>query len=221
MIRVLVLSDIHERTRSLPRLARMVRELGGVDLVLLAGDITYFKPVEAAVKILREIRESIGTPVFYVPGNCDDPRLTTDAESAGDIVNIHGRHVVHGDYVFYGVGGGGISPFNTWIEYGENDFKRLLENAKAHDPGRLVMVTHQPIKGFFDEVNGVNIGSEAFREFLYSVQPLLWVTGHVHEHSGWVRAGKTTVIHPGPFMRGYYALVSLSNSVVDTRVERL
>jgi len=220
-MRILVLSDIHERTHRFKHLSRIVRDVGGVSLVIVAGDITYFKQAEVAIDILGKLRDTIGSPVVFIPGNCDDARLLGVMDIGDNLVNIHGRFIEFNDLILYGVGGGGISPFHTMIEYSEEDFARLLGNAEGLDPGRLVMVTHHPVYGFFDEVSGSHIGSKVFRDFMERRHPLLWVTGHIHEHSGWLRAGATTIVHPGPFMRGYYGLVELDNGVATVNIGRL
>ncbi|MCY0867710.1 MAG: metallophosphoesterase [Desulfurococcus sp.] len=215
MTRILVLSDIHERTQKLKLLSKRVEVEGGVDAVIVAGDLTYYKTMEVAVEVLRKLREAIGRPVFFIPGNCDDPRLLNAGEIYEGIIGVHGRAVVLDNYVLYGIGGGGISPFHTMIEFSEEEFSRFLNEAEELDPSRLIMATHQPVHGFFDKVGGVNVGSRAFRRFLEERKPLLWVTGHIHEHSGWTRAGSTIIVHPGPFMRGYHALIELSGTTVN------
>jgi len=79
-----------------------------------------------------------------------------------------------------------------------------------------IVVTHQPIHGFFDEVNGVNTGSRVFREYLDRIKPILWITGHIHEHSGWSSRGETIILHPGPLMKGYYGLVKITDGRVES-----
>lgn len=216
-MRLLVLSDIHERVNKINKLRNTLFEKGfEPSVVVIAGDLTYFKDLETARKVLLEVKRVFGTKVLFVPGNCDPPDLLEVRELDGDLLNIHARVVKVEDYVFYGVGGGGISPFNTVIEYTEDQFREFmeaLENAGLLN-NLLIVVTHQPIHGFFDDVRGERIGSRVFAEYLEKLQPLLWVTGHVHENSGWAKAGRTTLIHPGPFMRGYYATVSIEGDAV-------
>lgn len=222
MLSILALSDIHERTQRFKALAKLVKEAGGVGLTIVAGDITYFKPANIAIKILEKLHEAVGSPILFIPGNCDDPRLTGSLDTSNNILNIHGKPVEAEGYIFYGIGGGGVSPFNTLIEYSEDDFNDLIRRASGIDPGRLIMVTHQPVNGFFDEVDDMHIGSKVFREFMRARQPLLWITGHIHEHSGWIRSDGTVIVHPGPFMHGYYALITISgSSVTDVSIKRI
>lgn len=221
-MRLLAVSDIHESTSHVPRLARVLESAGSrVDVVIVAGDVTRFKGVEVARSVLVSLRDSAGAPVLFVPGNCDSPQLLKVEKLADNIVNIHARAYRLGDLTFYGVGGGGLSPFYTPIEFTEEEFENFISNALNYSSERLVVVTHEPILGYFDDVNGVRIGSQVFASYLDRISPLLWITGHVHEKSGWTKVGRTTVVHPGPFMRGFYAIIDIVNSGVTVEVKRL
>jgi Icc-related predicted phosphoesterase len=212
---LLAISDIHDRVKQISRVASEIDSLGiRVDATIVAGDLTYFKGAQTAKRILVELKEKLKSEyVLFVPGNCDDPATLNISEINHGITNIHGNVAQIGIYVLYGVGGGGISPFNTLIEFSEEELRKYINYIReVHgDMSNTIIVTHQPIYGFFDDVNGLNIGSKAFREFLDKHQPLLWITGHVHENSGYTVSGKTTIIHPGPLMHGQYALVKLDD----------
>lgn len=221
-MRILAVSDIHENTNNIPRLAKVIEKTGSaVDVVIVAGDITRFKGVEVARSVLSYLRDSINAPVLFVPGNCDSPQLLKIEELANNIVNIHARAYELGNLVFYGVGGGGLSPFYTPIEFSEEEFENLISNALNYSSERLIIVTHEPILGYFDDTNGVRIGSQVFANYLERISPLMWVTGHVHENSGWTKVGKTTIVHPGPFMKGFFALVNIISSEIIVEVRRL
>jgi len=217
-LRLLVVSDVHDRVSIYQRVASFLNN--EIDATVVAGDLTYFKPFEHAVKILKAMRESSGKPVYFVAGNCDSPKLLA-WEGENDIINLHRRFILLGSHYIYGIGGGNISPFNTLIEWSEDEFKSMLPTVDNKVCEKLVMITHTPIHQFFDEVNGYNIGSTSFREFLLKCVPLAWVTGHIHEHSGVLKYGRTTIIHPGPLMKGYYGLLELGDSEVVAEVRRL
>ncbi|MEM1612248.1 MAG: metallophosphoesterase [Desulfurococcaceae archaeon] len=222
-MKLLVVSDVHERTGNINRLhAKLQRESFKPDFVVVAGDITYFKDMGTAYSILSGIRRLFGVKVLFVPGNCDPPELLEARELGEDLVNLHSRFVNIGEYTFYGVGGGGISPFNTLIEFTEEQFDEFISMLGSGSAGSLILVTHQPIYGFFDNVNGERIGSKTFATYLRKIEPILWITGHVHENSGWTLSGKTVIVHPGPLMRGYYAVVGVEDGVVKhIKVEKL
>ncbi|MGB9827628.1 MAG: metallophosphoesterase [Thermosphaera sp.] len=217
-MRLLVVSDVHDKVSIYQKIVASLRS--EFDATIVAGDLTYFKPFEHGVKILKSMRDFSGRPVFFVAGNCDSPRLLT-WEGENDIINLHRKLVSLGSHYIYGIGGGNISPFHTMIEWSEDEFKSMLPTENSRVCGKLLMVTHTPINQFFDEVNGYNIGSISFREFLHQCNPTAWVTGHVHEHSGVVKNGRTTIVHPGPLMRGYYGIMELGENEVVAEVRRL
>lgn len=209
-MKILALSDIHENTRLLKSLRKKLEEQGfKPEVTVIAGDITKFKGVETARKVLLQVKEYANTLILFVPGNCDSPELLRVEALADDIFNIHSRAYELGEYVFYGIGGGGMSPFYTPIEFSEEDFERFISKALQYAGKKLILITHQPILGFFDEVNGARIGSQVFAEYLNKVKPLIWITGHVHENRGWTKTGSTYIVHPGPFMRGYFAILEV------------
>jgi len=216
---ILAMSDIHERSSKLPILKSKLGEKEfKPDVVVVAGDLTYFKSVDVALRIARRIREVFEAKVVFVPGNCDPPELISVKGVGGEIINIHSSLIKIDKYVFAGIGGSGITPFNTMIEFTEEEFKDMIENIYLSTnrlEEKLILVTHQPIHGFFDDVNGVNAGSRIFREYLERINPLLWITGHVHENSGWIRVGGTVIVHPGPLMKGYFAVIKLRDNYVE------
>ncbi|MEM0218291.1 MAG: metallophosphoesterase [Desulfurococcaceae archaeon] len=221
-MRLLALSDIHESERYIRSLAKELNDMGfKPDVALVAGDITRFKGVDTARRILVSLRNTVETRVLFVPGNCDSPQLLNVDMLDVDIINIHAKAYKLGDYVVYGVGGGGLSPFYTPIEFSEDDFESLIAGAIHYSNGKLIMVTHEPILGYFDDVSGVRIGSQVFATYLDKLKPVLWITGHVHENSGWIRAGETTIVHPGPFMKGFYAIIEIREGNVLVEIKRL
>lgn len=209
---ILILTDIHGKTAFIDRVSSLAARF---DLIVIAGDVTYFKPLGFSVEILRRIGAKTGKTVFFIPGNCDDPNLLDYSED--NLLNIHRKLVEHRGFLFYGIGGSNKTPFNTWIEWGENDIEKFLKDLDRSnvDYRRLIMVTHSPPYGVMDDVNGLNVGSKALREFLNNRNPLLWITGHIHEYSNWVKIGGTTVVNPGPFMRGYYGLLTIKQNEVQ------
>lgn len=213
---ILVLSDVHGKTGFLDRIPKLPKEY---DIVIVAGDLTYFKPIGFAIDVLRKIREKTGRTVYFIPGNCDDPALLGFSEDG--LINIHRRVVEYEGFLIYGIGGSNETPFKTWIEWGEKDFEEFLKDLVNVDSRKLIMVTHAPPHGFMDDVNGLNVGSKALRKFLEVRKPLLWLTGHIHEHSGWVKFGETTILNPGPFMKGYYGIVSIEGNEVYVTVGNL
>jgi len=218
----LVLADVHSRKYLFKKLAEAV-SASSVDYVVVAGDVTHFDKLSKAVEVLSALYDHLSRPILFVPGNCDDPHLLDfNSFHEREIINIHSRrHSLREGYVVYGVGGSTITPFSTLIEWSEDQFEEMIRRAGDIAGDKLIMVTHSPIYGVMDEVNGVHVGSRTLRRFLEERQPLLWITGHLHEYSGYVSVGRTIVLNPGPFMRGYYALVHLNGGRVEVSIKNL
>jgi Icc-related predicted phosphoesterase len=63
-----------------------------------------------------------------------------------------------------------------------------------------------------------HVGSAALRAFVERTQPALVISGHVHEARGAEQIGRTTAVNCGPAVKGYYALIELTDTVnVDLR----
>ncbi|MET1159986.1 MAG: metallophosphoesterase [Thermoprotei archaeon] len=218
-IRFLILSDIHERKTGLRNIISSVRDIGGIDYVLVAGDITHFSGRDRAFAILADIIEELGKPVLFVPGNCDDPSLLSVEEYLdSQIIGIHNRRYCIDKYVLFGIGGSNITPFNTLIEWSEEDLRSFIEKVKDVSRENLIVVTHAPIYGVMDEINGEHVGSKVLREFLDKHGAILWITGHLHEYSACTIVNKCLVVNPGPAMKSYYAIAELGDSSVSVNV---
>ncbi|MHC4551403.1 MAG: metallophosphoesterase family protein [Planctomycetota bacterium] len=211
-IKLLALADIHGAVRNIPLIAEVVADC---DAVVLAGDITNFGGAEAATEVLAAL-ESHGTHLVGVPGNCDPSEVETVLAGRG--ISAHGGCVETGGLRFVGVGGalpcGGATPNET----GELTFQDTLEQAVSgfNDDGNLVLVTHQPAYGTrLDNVGGGrHAGSRAIRRFIEQHEPILAVSGHLHELSGSDTIGPTTLVNPGPLRQGCYAVIEIEGNTV-------
>ncbi len=221
-MQLLLLTDIHDRLSRVKVLAEKIKnENVTVDAVLIAGDLTYFRPAERAVKILKETRHLIDAPLYFVPGNCDDPKLLELTLDEEEIYNVHGKATQLDQYIVYGIGGSNETPFATPIEWSEEKIEEYVEKARGLESEKLIMITHVPIYGVMDELIEGHVGSKTLRRFLDEQQPLLWLTGHLHEYSGYARIGRTVVVNPGPLMYGYYAIAEISDGTVRINIKKL
>lgn len=75
----------------------------------------------------------------------------------------------------------------------------------------LIVISHNPPKDTKVDMisSGIHVGSALYRNFLETYQPLLSVSGHVHESVGIDTIGRTTVINPGALMEGCYAVLDI------------
>ncbi len=213
-MKVLVISDIHGDTENIEKLAD---KFGEADMVLFGGDFAKFEHTETAkpaLECLLKRHESI----FAVLGNCDDPEFL-DAIDDADI-SVQGSMVFHEGLVLAGSGGGskftGTTPFERTEEELAGDFN-IINSSIQHigdEEGKcnsLVLIMHNPPKDTKCDCigNGVHVGSELLRRFIEEKQPVLVVTGHIHESAGIDKIGDSTVINPGSLAEGKYGWVEL------------
>ncbi len=218
----LLLTDIHGRTWSIVELEKEIGKLGlDVELIVIAGDFTYFKPVKRAIEIIEFIKQSFNAPIFFVPGNCDHPRLLEWSKEEAEIYNIHGKPARYKDWIFYGIGGSNKTPFMTYIEWGEDEIRELVSPAEKYPREKLVMVTHVPVYGYLDDVGGEHVGSKTLRRFLERHGAKLWVTGHIHEARGYIVVNNTHLVNPGPLMWGYYAIAIFSGDRLEVQLKQI
>lgn len=209
-MKLLILADIHGNTKHLSRLAD---EAAACDAVVLAGDITNFGGRDDVVMVLDAL-EAFKKPIIAVPGNCDLP--VVDHELQARSYSVHANVVTLGEFAFLGAGGSLPCPGTTPNEAGEGVFRDILEAAAEMAAGKsLVLVTHQPAWNTkLDTAGDRHTGSRAIREFIETHKPALAVSGHMHEALGTDQIGPTTLVNPGPWRNGRYAIADVTSESV-------
>lgn len=214
--KLLVLADIHGRYEKIALLRPLLPDF---DAVVLAGDITHFGGRDEAVEVLMAL-ELLSRPVFAVHGNCDQPAVREVLSQRG--ISVHGCSRQLKGLLFAGAGGSLGWSGATPGEVGEAAFAASLEQAAADlkDGSRLILVTHQPPWGTALDVQGGtrHTGSRTIRSFIEDYQPLLAVSGHIHEARGIDRLGDTVLVNPGPLRSGCYAAVAITDKEVQVRL---
>lgn len=217
-MKIVALADIHGKEKTL---AHMGPALARADLVLLLGDLTHFGAEDAAARIVSTIRR-YNDHVLAIPGNCD--RTGVEAYLTAEGINLHGRHEVREGIAIVGVGKSLPGPFNTPNTASEEEFKRLLEEALEGVPAGMptVLVAHQPPRDTkLDRVLFVkHVGSRSLREFVEKEQPLLCLSGHIHEAQGTDRIGATRLVNPGPTPRYAYVEITAQGGVQAVKLRR-
>jgi len=211
---ILGLTDIHGATDGFDSFPE-------VDLVIVAGDITHFGSRRDAEEVLNSLR-CRNIPLLAVPGNCDGADVSNYLEEKG--LSLDGKTRSLDGLTVYGMGGAMPGPASTPREIGEEEYERrfaALENSGDLRGG--ILVCHQPpYKTQLDRVMGFrHVGSRAVRSFIERAQPILCLTGHIHESAGIDRLGHTTVINPGPFRHGKYTLCRVENGSVSCTMEKI
>ncbi len=201
--------DIHSNKDKLREIIRELKDYA-VDYVFVGGDITDFDPPYIAVELLEMISDELERDIYFVPGNCDDDSLLNwEGER---IRNLHARKYDIRDLEVIGLGGSNITPFHTNIEWSEEEIRGILMDFTLEKD--FILVSHVPPHGTkIDKVMKIkHVGSKELRRFIIEKQPLLVLTGHIHESSGIDKLGKTIIVNPGPARAGKFALIKLENN---------
>ncbi len=217
-MRIIAFSDFHGSPIAVGKAAKIVAN-EAADLILISGDVA-FNSTNSAFSIIQRLSGS-KTPVFFVPGNMDSLELAW-AKSPSLVKCIHGRCEEIGGFSFVGVGGAIRGPFHTPFENTEEEIHQTLQKAARDCQNEhLVLVSHVPPKDTSLDLtgSGVHVGSNAVREFIETMQPILVVCGHIHEARGTDKIGRTLILNPGPAQNWFYSVIELTDTVKVSLLE--
>jgi len=205
-MKIVALTDIHGNLRYLNDI---IPHLKDTDLTVIAGDITNFGDRYNAEMVINPIKE-YSNNILAVYGNCDYPTVENFIEELGISIAWNWRKV--DDYIYVGLGGSLSCPARTPGEYTDDRYMKFLESVKTNlssNSDRLILITHEPPRDTICDraYSGAHVGSNSIRTFIEEVQPLLVITGHIHEGRGVDKIGRSIIVNPGPFRRGDYAII--------------
>lgn len=204
-MRIVGLVDLHW-----PGTGRVVLpDLQAVDLVVLGGDITHFRGMEAGRRLVDQVLAA-GAPVLAVCGNCDQ-REVEDCLAHAEIGLDRRARVVEG-VKFVGLSGGlpfGGCPYERTEEEFEQACREAFAAAAAIEAeGPTIFVSHQPpYNTRCDLTRGRHVGSHVVRAAIERHQPDLVLCGHIHEGIGTDTIGASRIVNPGPWNSGRYARI--------------
>lgn len=204
-MRVLALGDLHGRYKHIPALISACQPL---DLVLLAGDITHFGPVEA----VREIFNLVKHPLLAIAGNCDPTGIIEVLEEYDASLNDAARNFK--DVFLMGIGGSNITPFNTPFERCEEEIEETISQLQRKHSIKKpsVLLTHCPPLGYCDLTHqGIHAGSSAIRNTASCFDVV--ICAHIHEARGIEYLNRTMIVNPGTASRGYGALIKIDRDI--------
>ncbi|RLG55226.1 MAG: YfcE family phosphodiesterase [Candidatus Hydrothermarchaeota archaeon] len=206
------ISDLHGNLRGIERINF------SPDLLIVAGDITNFGREREAESILKQLLK-ITDKILVVPGNCDYPEVSKVLDELE--INLWCRGKIIDRIGFFGVGGSNPTPFNTPLEYSEEEIKACLNEGftKVKEAEIKILVSHPPpYNTKVDRISsGLYVGSRAIREFIEKTQPSLVLCGHIHEARGIDKIKNTIIVNPGPLHRGY-ARVEIDRGEIKVEV---
>lgn len=207
---IIAFADFHGSQDAYRRAKQLVAQ-ERPDLVIVAGDIANYD-LAGAKRVLSDLADA-GSPVYFVPGNMDDPELAS-WNGTENLRNLHGKSESWGDTVMIGLGGSPRGPFSTPFEMAETELAELLRSElSGHRSGVLILVSHTPPKNTKVDrlATGGHAGSSAVRRFVEELHPALVISGHIHEAQGKDAIGASVLVNVGPARSGNYARLGLGN----------
>ncbi|MCC7571790.1 MAG: metallophosphoesterase family protein [Candidatus Methanofastidiosum sp.] len=211
---ICVITDIHGKKSSLKNFFNSI-DIQKFDLLLCCGDITSFGGEMEA----KEILDLIPDITFYsVFGNCD--RTDVNDYLISKNFSLHEKEFKIKDYTIGGFGGSNKSPFGTPSEYEEDQIMTGLSKLSFKN---MILVTHAPpYNTKLDKIgNNKSIGSTSVRTIIEKRQPVVAISGHVHESRAVDIIGKTQLLNPGPLKDGYYGIVEIDEKEVKVELKEI
>jgi len=217
-LKLIAISDIHGYV---DRLREVLARENDVEVIVFSGDIAPYRNHLETLNSLKRLLSiaknfNIGY-VVAVPGNVDYINHYKQLEDP-TFIYIHEECERIKDALFIGFGGSTITPFNTILEYSEEDIYRALQSVYTKCKGKTtldnefyILVTHAPpYNTACDRIfSGNHIGSKAIRSFIEYTKPTLALCGHVHESRCIDRIDRTIIINPGPLAKGFYSTIDI------------
>ena len=216
-MKILAVSDIHGKKNK-----KLIKYLKNEDisLVLLAGDITDFGPLEFVDEFISELFDC-DVDVFAVPGNCDPAGICNAIKDSGALC-LHNQLVSYENTIIIGYGGSNPTPFNTPGETDDDTiYARVYELLAEYDyigntevPRVTILLTHAPPYDTKADTieNGTHVGSQGIKKPIHEFQPDINICGHVHEARSIDTVGKTIVANPGMLEHNHAVLVDIDEN---------
>lgn len=193
-MKILAAGDLHGDAQLAKRLAEKAKK-EKVDLVILAGDLTY---ADTSTRGMISPFAKEKKKVLIIPGN-HETVATTDflVQLYPNLKSLHGYSVRKGDVGIFGCGGANIGLFRLNEEEIYNLLKKGFEGIK--DAKKKVMVTHvHPSETLMGKLTTIFSGSASVRKAIEKFKPDIALCSHVHEAEGIEeKIGKTKVINVG------------------------
>ena len=208
-MKILAISDIHGIHDAAEKINNTAEKYE-VDLVIISGDITTFGPASYAENLLNKIK----IQTLAIPGNCDPPEVNLAIKNS-KALNLHKKKEIINDNVFVGLGGGAKNFVNVGIAFTEREIYCILNKLIEKES---ILVVHQPAYGQFDCVNGRHTGSQALQKIIDKYEPILVISGHIHEDYGFKSVNNTVFLNPGSLKDDKAALINFRKKKIDINI---
>lgn len=215
-MKFLLISDGHGAIDNLRSLSAIAKE---VDAVLFAGDFAAFNQPQTGQYFLEELK-LLHANIYSVLGNCDEPSFIEKLKECS--INVQESVQNFRDFVIVGSGGAskftGATPNERTDEELAGDLTSCYEKKEGDN---LILITHNPAKGLkVDKVAPlVHVGSPLIRAFIEKAEPILAISGHIHEAYGVDRVKDTVVVNPGALCDARFAIADVVKENDKYKVE--
>ena len=205
-MRLLVVSDIHGNEDGLEKCRD---EAATADLLLCVGDITHFGRVSDARRVIDGLRR-IHPDVRSVAGNCDNREIESYLQQEGVLLSSKPEEIK--GTLCAGLSGAMPGPIDTPYEISEQQIEAYLGRLPVGTSQPLILVSHQPPYNTVADraMKMKHVGSHRLSEWIEAQQPLVVLSGHIHESFGYKMYGHSHVINPGALKDGRYAVVDIN-----------
>lgn len=211
-MRIIAFGDIHMNSGDVEN----IPGIHSADHVIITGDLTNFGFRKDAEKIVNKLM-SINNNILGLAGNLDQPDVADYLEDIG--LSLHGKGKIIDGLGIVGLGGSNYTPFKTPYEFSEQELANLLAKgiSQVGEAEDHILVSHTPpFQTKTDKLlNGAHVGSTAVRTFIEQHQPLLCLTGHIHESRGQDNIGRTLILNPGMIKNGGYIEILFENGEIS------
>lgn len=185
-MKILAFTDTHGNREAEKIIEKKAKK---ADIIVCCGDFTVF-----GGNVQQKLRwmNRLGKKVIFVHGNHENNVDFTLVKDLENVEYIHKSTYDAGEVVFIGYGGDGFSSKDP-------EFDRFAKSLILPDDRKLIFISHQPpYKTKLDYIWDHH-GNKSYRKFLDKVQPVLALSGHLHENEGKIdKIKKTYVANPGP-----------------------
>lgn len=196
-MKILAFTDLHASVTSYKKVqAKLKKE--NPDCIFCLGDFTIFE--QNIEPVLRKISE-LKKPVYVLHGNHETDIIVK--KLCKQYTNLHFVHRTIfklGDYTVVAHGGGGF--YGQGDTERDEDFDEFIKDNKQKITGKIILLTHAPPAHTnldYLEWMDDHVGCASYEDFIKKYQPILALSGHIHETFGIKqKIGKTTLCNPGP-----------------------
>ena len=200
---------------------------------------------DSGKKMLLELSK-LNLPVYCVMGNWDfyseeSIAMAGKRKSYDDVVIDQNMFLLQNRFKhFKGLdffGFGEMVPTTLYTQKKHSKPDLLEKSRKEHELvtkqvlkkgclGIDVFLAHYPPYGVFDTIistkknpnNGKHAGFKGYNDFMKKYSPRVFVCGHMHEHQGTMKYGKTLVVATGAAKNGKAAVLYVDKESIDVEL---